>query len=532
MFLKCINKNPQFYVIIVLGEEMKKHIQLNNNDNHLSWGNLTRIIKENTINKASALQTEIFCTIFDIPYIGDTTVNNYCTGARSIRDEYKQKYLIYKKKCNSNKNILSETIINLLSIIEGNIITTSDKISYINSSKILKNICQKLYNISKNDRDVPKELSTNINILINNNNLYEAIISILFFVILEKKQPIYEENIKKEIIENILSNTSISSNELEEYLNLKFNEGINYNYSLKKLIANKNTYALYEMGINEYKGYIKGYPRYDISYKYFEEASQKNHSGSYYMMSKMYYDNLIGEGSKEELKLAYDYLAKAIQLGSIPAINSLGLLYLNGIYPVKKDLNKAMEYFKKAASYNYAYAYNNLGKIYEEKKDYKLAFEYYQKSSNLGESWALNKLGEYYRIGIYVKKDMQKAFNYYNEAIDSPIESTCFYAYYNLAKYYYLTGNTVLVKDKNKAIEYLNIASTHNHIKSSVLLLYLYTEDYLKDNNNITLNKIRELIDLIESNKDYNKEIKKEIESNLAKIKEDNKINLDIILNK
>lgn len=509
---------------------MKKYIKLNNNNNHLSWGNFTRIIKENTINKTSALQVEVFCTIFNIPYIGDTTVNNYCTGVRSINDEYKQTYLIYKKKYDKDKNILLETIINLLSIVEGNIISTKDQISYINNSRLLKTICQKLYNISKNDKDVSSIFTNNLNNLIKNNNLYEAITNILFFIILEKKQPIYEEDIKIEIIENILNNTNISSNELEKYLNIKFSEGINYNNSLKKLAQNKNTYALYEMGINEYKGYIKGYPRYDISYKYFEEASKKNHPGSYYMMSKMYHNNLIGEGTKEELKLAYNYLIKAVELGSISALNSLGLLYLNGIYPIKKDTKKAIEYLTKATTYNYAYAYNNLGKIYEKEKNYKLAFENYQKSSTLGESWASNKLGEYYRLGIYVNKDMKKAFDHYNEAIDSPIDNVCFHAYYNLAKYYYLTGNTILTKDENKAIEYLKIASNYNHIKSSILLLYIYTSKYLQNKNDITLNTIKELTTIIENHKDYNKKIKLDIENNLKKIKEDNKINLDIIL--
>ena len=278
---------------------MKKYIKLNNNDNHLSWGNFTRIIKENTINKTGALQTEIFCTIFNIPYIGDTTVNNYCVGSRSINDEYKQIYINYKKKYQTNKNILLETITNLLSIIEGTIYSKTD-INIINTSKKLKNICIKLYNISKNDKEVSNELSITINTLISNNNLYESLIEILFFIILEKKQPQYEENIKKEIIENLLSNTDISSNELQEYLNLKFNEGVNYNYLLKKLAENKNTYALYELGINEYKGYIKGYPRYSISYNYFKEASIKNHPGSLYMLSKMYYDNLLGEKTNEK----------------------------------------------------------------------------------------------------------------------------------------------------------------------------------------------------------------------------------------
>ena len=124
---------------------MKKYIKLNNNDNHLSWGNFTRIIKEYTINKSSALQVEIFCTIFNIELVGDTTVNNYCTGIRSINDEYKQKYLIYKKKYNKDKNILISTIINLLSIIESNIYsfsTNEESLDFINNNRNLKEIFQ------------------------------------------------------------------------------------------------------------------------------------------------------------------------------------------------------------------------------------------------------------------------------------------------------------------------------------------------------------------------------------------------------
>ena len=509
---------------------MKKYIKLNIDDNHLSWGNFTRVIKENTINKTSALQVEIFCTIFDIPYIGDTTVNNYCTGIRGINDEYKQKYIIYKKKYLNDKNILLNTVTNLLTIIEGHIITEPDKLTYINNNNILKRICQKLYNISKNDKSVPSSLINNLSKLLNNNNLYETISNILFFIILEKKQPIYEENIKKEIIETLLNNTNISPSELEEYLNLKFSEGTNYNYSLNKLVNENNAYALYEMGINEYKGYIKGYPRYNISYTYFEKAAEKNHPSSFYIMSKMYYDHLIGEHTKEELTIAYNYLNRAIELGSIPAINQMGLLYLHGTYPVKKDINKAIEYFNKAINHNYAFAFNNLGKIYENKNNYKEAISQYEKSSTLGESWALNKLGEIYRQGIHVKKDMKKAFNYYIKALDSPIDNICFHAYYNLAKYYYLTGNTILTKDIDKALEYLTIASNHNHIKSSILLLYLYTKDYLQNSKENTFITIKNLTQKIENHPEYNQNTKKEIEDILQKIKEDNKINLDIIL--
>ena len=377
---------------------MQKYIKLNNNDNHLSWGNLSRIIKENTVNKTSALQTEIFCTIFNIDNINDTTVNNYCVGYRSINSEYKEIFIKYKNKYNRNKNILIDTIINLLSIIDGNIYAfdnINEALIFINDNKNLKNIITKLYNIAKNDKDTPRALITNLNNYINNSNLYEAFCNILFYVILEKKQPIYEEDLKKQVIENILSNTSISANELEEYLNLKFTEGINYNYRLNNLVNNNNAYACFELGINEYKGYIKGYPRYDISYELFYKASLANHPTAMFMIAYMYINKLIGSGKKEELTIAYEYLNKAISLGNIAALNTLGLMYLNGIYPLNKNIESAIYYFEKAANNNYAYSYNNLGKIYENEKKYKEAFRCYLESANLGESWAANKIGEF-----------------------------------------------------------------------------------------------------------------------------------------
>jgi TPR repeat protein len=513
---------------------MKKSIKLNIDDNHLSWGNFCRIIKENSINKTSALQIEIFCTIFNINNINDTTVNNYCVGCRAINNEYKQIFLSYRKKYKRNKNILIETIVNLLSIINGSIYSfsnTKDSLMFINDNKKLRDIVIKLYNISKNDRDISKDIINNLNNYINNSNLYEAICEILFFIILEKKQPIYEKDLKKQVIENILSNTSISSNELEEYLNLKFAEGINYNYILKRLANNNNTYACYEIGMNEYKGYVMGYPRYDVSYKYFYKASLSNHPSACYMIGQMYINKLIGNGDDKKMKLAYDYINKAYELGSITAINCLGLMYLNGIYPIKKDINKAIYYFEMAGSYNYTYAFNNLGKIYEEKHYYKMAFNYYLESAKLGESWACNKIGEYYRKGILVDIDLEKAFQYYHLAIDVEIRSCCFYAYYNLAKYYYLNGcgNIVKIPNKKKAIKYFEIASNNGNLLSTIELIYIYTDIYVNNKDKRVMDKIKELVSIVEHSSLYNDDLRIKIEDNLRKIKNNKGINLDII---
>ena len=75
-----------------------KYIKLNDNDNHLSLGNLLKEIKNNSINKSSAIQTELFCIIFNIDNISETTVNHYCTGYRNIGNDYKQIYLNYKNR--------------------------------------------------------------------------------------------------------------------------------------------------------------------------------------------------------------------------------------------------------------------------------------------------------------------------------------------------------------------------------------------------------------------------------------------------
>ena len=81
----------------------KNYIKMNNNDEHLSLGNLFRIIKDSSKNKTSALQSELFCILFDLESINDTTVNNYCVGCRSIGSEYKQVFLNKEKRYNKNK---------------------------------------------------------------------------------------------------------------------------------------------------------------------------------------------------------------------------------------------------------------------------------------------------------------------------------------------------------------------------------------------------------------------------------------------
>ena len=318
---------------------------------------------------------------------------------------------------------------------------------------------------------------------------------------------------------------------MEEYLNLKFVEGINYNYLLKKQALDGNAYACFEIGMNEYKGYIAGYPRYDVCYEYFLKASLANHPSAFYMMGHLFVNGYLGSMNHDELDNAYNNLLKAKGLGSIAAVNTIGVMYLKGIYPLDKDINKAIKCFEEASKKNYAYAFNNLGSIYENKKDYKNAFDYYLTSANLGESWACNKIGEWYRNGFFVEKDLLLAFNYYSLAVDTEYHGCCFYSYYNLGKYFYLNGcpEANVTMDKEKAIKYLKIASNNNIIDASILLIYVYADIYLDNRNNDIMDNIRYYVSVVEKSAIYNEKLRKEIEDCLSKIKDNRNIDLSIL---
>ena len=505
----------------------KSFIRMNDNDNYLSLGNLFRIIKEISKSRISAVQSQLFCILFDINDINDTTINNYCVGCRSIGNDYKQIFLNKEKKYKTNHEVFCDNIIGLINIIDGTVhIIDKDKISFINNSASANLICKNLYHISKNDSNIENSFSNHIHQLINENKIYEALVEELIYIVLYNRQPLYEETLKREVLNNILNDTSISSISLEEYLSLKLREGINYDFSLKKLAQKGNAYANFEIGSNEYYGYYKGYPRYLEAFKYLNEAAKLNHASANYMIGNMLLKKLLGNGSKKELESAYEYLKKAYELGNIAACNSIGYMYLEGIYPLKKDLVKAQEYFNWSANHDYAYSYNNLGRIEENNNHIDKAFEYYLKSANLGESWACNKVGEYYR-----ESNMELAFKYYNDALDSNIRTTCFYAYYNLAKYFYLNGYlTITSKDINKAIEYFKIASEHNILEALEELFYIYVDKYLVTHQNIDYIELIKYKEKIESHPIYDKNIRDRIEKKLKLIKDKQiKINIDCL---
>ena len=457
--------------------QSKKFIRLNVDDNYLSLGNLFRVIKEESNSTTTFLQPDLFSIIFNTDNIADSTVNNYCTGLRAINPKYRNYYKEIKNNFEKDNNILLQTIGRILELIEDEEINVETiTINQINENFKLKHICNRLYSISKNDLDVSIKLSLKLYKNLEKNNLYNFISDVLFYVILDKKQPIYiNENLNYTLEKNIYD-TNISINDIQEFINLQLNSGIWSIRGINQLAKKNNAFACFEMASMEFYGIITGKPRYEKAYEYYKIAAEHNHPVANWAIGYLYYSGYIGNNSKRDLYLAFKYFNKARKLKCSNAFNSLGIIILRGDIPhIKENKSKAINMFETAISMGNMYAYNNLGKIYENEKDYKKAFDYYIVSANSGESWAANKIGEFYRTGLVKGKDLKKAFEYYEIASQSPKFTLCKWSKYNLAKYFYESGNMEIGINKNldKAIELLEDIS-EDLIEASEELIYIY----------------------------------------------------------
>ncbi len=503
---------------------MKKNfIRMNNNQKELSLGNFCRIIKELAQNKSFANQTEIFYTIFDTSDVSDSTINNYCIGYRAIGSEFREMYIKKRKKYERGENVFDDIITGLMSILDAEIYPSLNHEEILNKLKNHKNILKlnlDLYNIAKNDRTVPSEFTKKIHAQMNGKDVYGTLCEFLLYIVLEKKQPVYVSETRQERIEGLLNKTNISVSELEKFLSLQMRDGINYTHSLKTLAKEENPYACYEMGMMEYEGKMTGEPRYVKAYEYFKVAAKKEHPRANWLIAQMFYQKQLGSLTDEDKRTAYEYLKAAERFGSVAALNTLGLCYLEGLVPDEtKDIKKAISYFEKAIEYDYVYAYNNLGKIYENKKEYKKAFDYYLKSALKGESWASNKVAEFYRLGKGTDKNMKEAYKYYVLSTEVPLSLLDFWTYYNLAKYFYQNGNHAagVEKDLSKAIECYKKAISGNVYPAYEQLIYIYIDKYAETKNTYYIDEINGYLKCFANNDCYDKCIGK-IKEKMQKI--------------
>ncbi len=501
---------------------MKKNfIRLNINDNYLSLGNFFRVLKEESNNSSSFWQSDLFCIIFNTDTIADSTVNNYCTGFRAINSTYKNYIKNLKNEYVQNQNILLPIFSKILKLVDINA-PSKVTIDNFNSNEKIYHICNRLYTISKNDSELNQKLSNTLYKNLQNRNLYNFMAEVLFYTVLDKKQPIFIDDNLNNIIEKKIYDTNISVKDIEDFIDIQLTSGIWSIRGIYELARKGNPFACFEMASMECYGIITGTARYEKAYDYYKIAAKANHPTANWAIGYLYYEGHIGNKSKKDMCLAFKYFNKARKLNCANTYTSLGNIFLAGNVPhIKKNEEKAIKMFEISATMGHTYAFNNLGKIYEDRNNLKLAFDYYIKSANLGDSWAQNKVGEFYRLGKIDTINLQKAFEYYTLSSESPRFTLCNWSKYNLAKYFYKDGcmEIGIHKDLNKAITLFDESSCEL-IESLEELIYIYYDLYLKNNRSDEyLGKLNNYIDIIERNSKYNDVLANRINEKLKDLK-------------
>jgi Sel1 repeat len=140
---------------------------------------------------------------------------------------------------------------------------------------------------------------------------------------------IFENNQIKEIVNGYSNPTFIGANALL--------------FKRKELNLKSTPKALYENGEKFYRGngQIKNF---STAFKYFKSAADSGYVEAYTMISNLYRDG--DKYFSKNIEEAINYAQKALNLGSLPAFGSIGIIYQYH----KNDLQTALKYFDEGSN--------------------------------------------------------------------------------------------------------------------------------------------------------------------------------------
>lgn len=186
---------------------------------------------------------------------------------------------------------------------------------------------------------------------------------------------------------------------------------------------------------------------------YLEKAAQKDNVYAYDLLSDIYYFENHGEIEKD-LEKTIDYLKRASALGSIDAMQKLCFIFTQ---IESYDLKEAIKYADQAAAQGNTLAYIFIGEAFEEgigcAIDNAKAIEYFSKAISESDETALLSLAS---IFFYRVKEYNQALNCVDKALS--LNSNCGFAYRIKGESFrYGLGNKI---DYAKARENLEIAAS------------------------------------------------------------------------
>jgi hypothetical protein len=193
---------------------------------------------------------------------------------------------------------------------------------------------------------------------------------------------------------------------------------------IKQLLqTSSNAYALSRCSMIYTVGYGKYFEKdFNEAYKVLQKVTDKENPRYNQVMGLVY---LNGSSSIDaDVEKAIEYFKKAYELGDQTAACRIGELYAEG-KRLPKDYKKAIEWFNKGIENNCTFSMLSLYWIYytdnPDTKDFhddNKAYNLLKKAMSHGNGDAYDKLGYWYTVGKYVEKDDQKAFELYKKAAE------------------------------------------------------------------------------------------------------------------
>lgn len=119
----------------------------------------------------------------------------------------------------------------------------------------------------------------------------------------------------------------------------------------------------------------------------------------------------LGKGVEKDLEKAKKYYEKGMLLNERDCTYNLGMIILKEGREVE-----GVKILEKAINLNHYEAFNTLGVYYEKRKDYEKAYFYYKKGEEHESGRSIFGLGVLYENGKGVKKNLEKAKEYYRRS--------------------------------------------------------------------------------------------------------------------
>ena len=180
---------------------------------------------------------------------------------------------------------------------------------------------------------------------------------------------------------------------------------------------------------------------------------------------------LFGWEVKRDSEKAAEWYSKASENGDFTAQYNLAMIYFKGS-GVRQNYIKAADLLHKSAEQGNIAAQNNLGVMYKNglgvKQNYAKALELFRKASEQGSTQAQNNLGTMYQYGHGVKQDLKKAVELYRQAAEQELAE----AQFNLGAMY--ENGAGVKQDYSKAVEWYIKAAEQNFIGALVNLGNIY----------------------------------------------------------